>query len=84
MKTLTMDYEEYRADMITASAAGLLEGREKLRRELGPVLDELMNLTRLEQVGTDNRFSLPMSGASDAYRRRIRELMIESGLIKKA
>jgi hypothetical protein len=86
MKTITMDYEEYNADLNDARLSGETQGRELLRRELGPILDELMNLTRLEQGTTEGipykKFSLPMSVATDAYRRHLRELMIKSGLIK--
>lgn len=85
MKTITIDYDLYCAERIEATAVGVLTGRENLRRELSPVLDELMNMTRLESTNgalIPGAWSLPMSGCSDAYRRKIRELMVKSGLFK--
>jgi hypothetical protein len=85
MKTITIGYDEYHADLEEYYQIGLQRGRELNRRELGPILDELMNLTRLEQGTVDGtpykKFSIPMSATTDAYRRRLRELMIQSGLI---
>lgn len=67
-------------DLGLATEAGETNGRHELRRELGPILDELMNIIRIRS--DTGAFSLDYPGILDSQRRKLRNLMIRSGLLK--
>lgn len=82
MKTISMELEEYNEELTVANGLGNIVGRTELRTELRPIIDELMNLTRIERRPSGDTWALPNKQIPDEFRKKIRKLMVESKLLR--